>query len=124
MFKTFSLGSNGPIPQAVLFWSGTLLSEAIGFCAAFARPSPSAGFACSAGAGFSCADANMTGKKRMDSNESNFSFNHFKVLARSALEAFLAALMSQLNAFSTHTNGSQYVRTGPIRGVFTGAATP
>src|SRR5271170_2458290 len=72
MFKTFSLRSNGPIPQAVLFWSGTLLSEAIGFCAAFARPSPSAGFACSAGAGFSCADANMTGKKRMDSNESNF----------------------------------------------------
>src|SRR5271157_5428013 len=37
MFKTFWARSYGPIPKAVLFWSGKLMRLAIGFCAAFAN---------------------------------------------------------------------------------------
>ena len=36
MFNTFWARSYGPMPKAVLFWSGKLMRLATGFCAAFA----------------------------------------------------------------------------------------
>ena len=36
MSNSFWARSYGPMPKAVLFWSGKLIRSAIGFCAAFA----------------------------------------------------------------------------------------
>jgi hypothetical protein len=57
IFNTSCVRLYGPTPKAVLFWSGTLIIDATGFCAAFASASVSpsaAGFAAGAVVGLVC----------------------------------------------------------------------
>src|SRR5215470_20035893 len=39
MLRTFCERPNGPLLKLLLFWNGTLINEAIGFCDALARSS-------------------------------------------------------------------------------------
>src|ERR1022692_4544888 len=84
IFNTSCVRLYGPTPKAVLFWRGTLIIEAAGFCAAFARASVSvfapgfvsaaAGFACAVGLGLSCANAEMFSKRIRESANSKTRF--------------------------------------------------
>src|SRR5271165_5039721 len=81
MFNTFWARSYGPMPKAVLFWSGKLIRLAIGFCAAFANAavlassdSAAAGF-WSVAAGFVCpAGAEDSGSTGFSSRATSFRY--------------------------------------------------
>src|ERR1019366_5879615 len=70
MLSTSWVRLYGPMLKLLLFWTGTLMSEATGFCTAFCRSAVAdaslgaaglsavaAGLACAAGSGLSCANA-------------------------------------------------------------------
>src|ERR1035441_630642 len=74
IFNTFRVRSYGPLPKAVLFWSGTLISEATGFCAAFASASVSpaaSGFASSDGTGLPCGSCAKAGSPDRTTEQSS-----------------------------------------------------
>src|SRR5664279_877200 len=99
------------MPKLVLFWMGTLIMFATGFCAAFASSAAcfasssvgaeatAAGFDCTEASGLSCGNAGRTGNKIEKNENTNTRFN---ISDLSKLVAVSQRENMSLNARTTH----------------------